>query len=104
TKRSTYRFDAVKRLSNASVDAYNWCWTDEPLRSGEYMPYSYYGVYFFGVGVAASMTLCATLPGVPAVIAALITPVDGFITLGSIIKAAASPETIAARKFKKLIH
>lgn len=101
--QDVYHFEFLKTMTNATASAYDWCWSPHPSAnqpSIDYMP-ALSGTNFAMIGVIGSLTLCATVPGVPFLVGVIAAPVDGVLTLGDRLL---DRESIAARKFAALLR
>lgn len=100
----TYKFEFLSKMKNASSDAYHWCWTVKNPSRGEFPDFTYapagYGAILFGVGLVVTVPLCAVVPGVPFILGAILSPIDGVITVADNLFDA---DAVAARKFSRLL-
>ena len=93
-----FSFPILSSTFKASGEAYDWCFNT--VSFDDSLPAAYAGIYALGVGIAATMSLCAVLPGMPAVLGIALLPVDGVVTAIGLLSA----EQRAERKFEKMIQ
>lgn len=94
-----YRFNILGTALDASADAYEWCWVPYSGSNDAFKDFAPAagGVLFFEVAVP----LCAVVPGIPALVGIILSPIDGIITA---VTALTNADVVAVRKFSKLIR
>lgn len=93
-----YNFELTRSLFKASGNAYKWCWSSETdlAQAGDGLS----AATSSGPLVIVVGPLCATVPAVPALLGAIVSPIDGVFTVANRVL---DRETIVARKFAKLL-